>query len=116
MKNIEVLRSETSELEELYDKITGTFKIASLASVKYNDLVRVFGEPSIDEESGDGKIQFEWIINYGGDQIFTIYDWKTFDRDYTMQELEVWSIGGREKNREFFDELITLFNPTGLVL
>lgn len=116
MKNIEVLRSEQEDLQDLYNTITGTFKLASLQSVKYSDLVRVFGEPSIDQESGDGKVQFEWVIKYGGDKIFTIYDWKTFERNYTIEKLEVWSIGGREKDHEFFEELRTLFNPTGLVL
>ena len=101
-------------LKDLYRATTGTFKIASLEGVKYDDIVEVFGEPSITLESGDGKIQFEWVLAIG-DDVFTIYDWKTFDRDYTLNKLEVWSVGGKGPNYEFCELLRRSFK-TAVVL
>ena len=101
-------------LEDLYKATTGTFKIASLEGVKYDDIVEVFGEPSITQESGDGKIQFEWVLAIG-DDVFTIYDWKTFDRDYTLNKLEVWSVGGKGPNYKFCELLRRSFK-TAVVL
>lgn len=94
-------------LNSIYRFTTGTFKINSLQSVTYDDIVRVFGTPSINEESGDGKIQVEWVFTFEG-KPFTIYDWKTFDRDYTLQELTTWSIGGKERDSEFIEALSEL--------
>ena len=101
-------------LDQVYRLTTGTFKIGSLESVTYDQLVRQFGVPTINEPSGDNKIQVEWVFKFD-DKIFTIYDWKTFDRDYTLQELEVWSIGGHEKNWYFFEALRSTFT-TAVVL
>jgi hypothetical protein len=107
--------SPTSDsLETIYKFTTGTFKIASLESVTYDQLVAKFGEPSINVPSGDNKIQVEWVFVFDG-KPFTIYDWKTFDRDYTLQELTTWSIGGKERDSEFFEALRESFN-TALVL
>ena len=94
----------TDSLDTIYRFTTGTFKIASLESVSYDDIVREFGEPSINIPSGDGKIQVEWVFVFDG-KPFTIYDWKTFDRDYTLQELTTWSIGGKERDPEFIEAL-----------
>lgn len=70
----------------------------------YNDLVKVLGLPTYDEPSGDDKTQVEWIIEYKGD-IFTIYDWKTYDREYTLNELDRWNVGSIVSAREFIEVL-----------
>jgi hypothetical protein len=80
----------------------GTHKIGELNGVFYSDLVDILGEPTFDEPSGDDKVQKEWVIEFKGD-IFTIYDWKTFNEEYTTNELDRWSIGGKGSNP---DELI----------
>ena len=97
------LDSEKEGLDELYRITTGTFKVASLKNVSYDDLVRAFGVPSINIPSGDNKVQVEWVFYFDGNNVFTIYDWKTFDRDYTLQELTTWSIGGKNKDEGFFE-------------
>ena len=99
----------TDSLDSIYRFTTGTFKIGKLESVSYDQIVAEFGEPSINVPSGDGKIQVEWVFVFDG-KPFTIYDWKTFDRDYTVNHLQSWSIGGKEKDSEFFEELRLLFN------
>lgn len=94
----------SDDLTSIYKFVTGTFKITSLQNTSYYDIVRVFGEPSIDEPSGDNKIQVEWVFVFDG-KPFTIYDWKTFDRDYTINELTTWSVGGKEYDSEFIEAL-----------
>ena len=80
-----------------------TYKVGMLRGVTYRNLVELLGEPTFDEPSGDDKVQKEWVIEYGN-EIFTVYDWKTYDVDYTVNELDSWSIGGKGSNP---DELIT---------
>jgi len=100
-------------LDELFKFITGTYKIATLHGATYDDIVRHFGEPSIyynTMNTSDGKVHVEWVFEYRGNP-FTIYDWKTFNRDYTLQELDRWSIGGNGLDNQFFDALQNEFAP-----
>ena len=91
--------------------INGTYKVGSLSGVRYNDLVSVLGLPTFDEPSGDDKVQKEWVIEYNGG-IFTVYDWKTFDEEYTMNELDVWSIGGKSNCDDLVDFLRAILQST----
>lgn len=79
--------------EENAPSTHGTYKVGSLNNITYEELIEVLGEPTFNEPSEDNKVQVEWIVEYKGD-IFTIYDWKTFNRDYTKNELTSWSVGG----------------------
>ena len=75
-------------------------KVESLNGVRYKELVEVLGQPTYDYPSGDDKVQKEWVVKFG-DKQFTIYDWKTYDAGYTMNELDVWSVGGTENPLAF---------------
>lgn len=79
--------------EEALSVLSGTFKVGSINLVHYDELVAILGEPTFNEESADGKVQVEWVIELDGN-VFTIYDWKTYDREYTKNNLTTWSIGG----------------------
>jgi len=61
----------------------------------YATLKKVFGKPSIDNGSGDGKIRKEWIISIDG-VVCTIYDWKQGKqyRGYRPLKDAEWSVGG----------------------
>ena len=87
---------ETTTQFQVFDtynnEVNGTYKIGSLDGIYYRDLVNKLGEPTV-IGSGDDKVQYEWIIRYE-DRIYTIYDWKTYDAEYTEYELDTWSIGG----------------------
>jgi len=74
------------------DEVNGTWKIGDLNGIYYRDLVNKLGEPTI-IGSGDDKVQYEWVMKFEG-QVFTIYDWKTYDPEYSEYELDTWSIGG----------------------
>jgi hypothetical protein len=71
--------------------------------IQFTDLYQTLGEPTFKpEDSGDGKIQYEWVIEYKGD-IFTIYDWKTYDERYTVEEYDRWHVGGKVYSGDFED-------------
>ena len=64
--------------------------------VTYHNLVEALGKPLYNpEDSGDDKVNFEWVILFG-DNVFTIYDWKTYDEMYSMNVLTSWNIGTRK--------------------
>jgi len=70
----------------------------------YKQLVSVLGEPTFSTPSGDDKTQVEWVVKFGN-SYFTIYDWKTYDREYTMNELQVFHVGGKTDALYFINEL-----------
>ena len=68
----------------------------------YSQLVEALGEPTFPEQSGDGKVQVEWVVDFKG-ETFTIYDWKTYSRDYTLFELDKFNVGGKSYAGDFID-------------
>ena len=79
--------------DEVGNKAIGTVNQGEIQAT-YQDLIRVLGEPTYSTPSGDNKVQKEWVVEYNG-EVFTIYDWKTYDEEYTMNELDEFNVGGR---------------------
>ena len=98
---MEVIR----DTELALDSVCGTYKVGSLVGVSYWDLKKALGSPTFDEPSGDDKIQKEWVIDYNG-ETFTVYDWKTYDEEYTVTQLDTWSIGGKTNPDAFEAKLL----------
>ena len=101
------LTMDNYSLDEMFKFIRNTYKIDELSKVTYDDIVSVYGEPSIlhcDNDESDGKIQVEWVFEVN-QKPFTIYDWKTFDVDFTMRKLKIWSIGGLSEDEEVVKQL-----------
>ena len=90
--------------EKALPMIGGTSLKGYITGYTYSQLVEVMGEATFPTESGDGKIQKEWVIRDGND-VFTIYDWKTYDTNYTMTKLKKWNIGGKTNCADFINEL-----------
>jgi len=95
------------------DRVTGTSLNGYLHSEpSYNQLVEVLGEPTYMEESGDGKTNTEWVVEYKG-EVFTIYDWKLWMSLKNSPNTSYrWHIGGKgsffkdtPSSDEFIDEL-----------
>jgi len=84
--------------------IGGTSLKGYITGYTYSQLVEVMGEPTFSTESGDGKIQKEWVIRDGND-VFTIYDWKTYDVEYTTTQLTRWNIGGKVSAANFIEKI-----------
>jgi len=83
---------QSSQPDRLYHLTTGTHKIATLTNITYDDLVRNFGVPSINQPSYDDKVQVEWVFEFENN-IYTIYDWKTYPHFSTAPGYR-WHIGG----------------------
>ena len=52
-----------------------------------------------------------WVVTFGN-RVYTIYDWKTYDREYTINELNTWSIGGVSSLVYFKDALMNLIDAS----
>jgi hypothetical protein len=70
----------------------------------YNQLVEVLGEPTFNTPSGDDKTQVEWVVEFENNY-YTIYDWKVYDREYTLNELDTFNVGSRVNALDFILEL-----------
>ena len=68
--------------------------LAGYLDTTYNKLVDVLGEPTFNSPSGDSKVQVEWVLKFEGN-LFTIYDWKTYNRDYTENVLDRFNVGSK---------------------
>ena len=98
-----VRKAKDNELDNTY----GTYWQGDLHGVTYGQLLELYGTPQFNEASGDDKVQFEWVF-YVGDEVVTLYDWKTYDRNYSMYELDEWHVGG--KSLSAADEFIEYTN------
>lgn len=90
--------------EKALELVSGTHLVGKLTGYTYNQLVKTLGEPVFNEVSSDGKVQKEWVIVDGGN-VFTIYDWKTYDETYTIKDNVFWHIGGNSYAGDFIYNL-----------
>lgn len=93
-----------------YGMTMGTSYKEFLVDITYDQLVEAFGEPTFPEPSGDGKVQKEWVFKDRAGNVFTIYDWKTFDEHITTSKLKVWHVGGRKQAKDFTEWAETQIN------
>jgi hypothetical protein len=89
--------------EENVPNTSGTH-LQGYINATYRELVNLLGEPTFDEPSGDNKTQVEWVVEFEGN-VFTIYDWKTYDREFTEYDLDRFNIGGKGSAVDFIDYL-----------
>ena len=60
----------------------------------YTDLIKLFGKPTF-EDTSDGKVQAEWVLQFKDGRMATIYDWKQYDTE--IIHVRDWHIGGHNK-------------------
>ena len=84
--------------------VNGTSLVGHLEGFTFDNLVNVLGRPTFDEPSGDDKVQVEWVVEYDG-EVYTVYDWKTYNREFTLNNLTEWNVGGKSKATTFIAEL-----------
>lgn len=58
-----------------------------------SDLRKILGEPKYVDNSGEDKVNFEWVIETDNGDVFTVYDWKEY-RVLDEDEIIEWHIGG----------------------
>ncbi len=82
---------------------TGTYKVDTLMGPNYSQ-VNFLGDPTYSSPSGDNKVQKEWVVEFN-DELFTIYDWKTYSVYETKNTLDTWSIGGKSSASDLIEYL-----------
>jgi len=60
-------------------------------------LTKAFGEPSMEYNTGEDKVNFEWEMETDEGEVFTIYDWKYY-RPLKSDEIVTWNIGSKSKS------------------
>ncbi len=61
-----------------------------------NQIISAFGQPTIQDNTGDDKTNFEWDMETSEGEVFTIYDWKEGRRLGLDEKIE-WHIGAKGK-------------------
>ena len=56
-------------------------------------LITILGEPTSDNNTGDNKVNIEWVCENNDGILVTIYDWKE-NRPINNNENIKWHIGG----------------------
>lgn len=62
-----------------------------------NQLTKVLGEPSIQDNTGEDKVNVEWEVITDDGTVGTIYDWKEYRR-LGGDDLIEFHIGGHNKS------------------
>lgn len=81
-----------------------SYKVGAIYNTSYHELLNILGEPTYNEPSEDDKVQREWVVNFNN-EIFTIYDWKTYDLEYTLMELTEFNVGGSTSAFDLISEI-----------
>ena len=59
-----------------------------------DDLRNVLGQPYCEQNDGEDKVNFDWIMETEDGEVFTVYDWKEYRQLDENEDIE-WHIGGR---------------------
>ena len=73
---------------------SGTSFHGDVINATYNQLVACFGEPTYINGIQD-KSQYDWVLGYKNDFVFTIYDWKEY-KHFRPDDMISWHIGATE--------------------
>jgi hypothetical protein len=76
--------------------VNGTSFHDSVIRTTVNKLVEVLGEPTVQDNTGEDKVNFEWDCETKDGEVFTIYDWKEY-KIIHGEELIEFHIGGYNK-------------------
>ena len=72
-----------------------------------NQLKQTFGEPSMEDNTGEDKVNFEWDMETEEGDVFSIYDWKEY-KELDLDKAYEWHIGAHSKSvsNDAYEELI----------
>ena len=78
---------------KLSDKSSaGTSFHGDTITASYNQLVEVLGKPQRAQNDGSDKSNFDWVLETEEGVLFTVYDWKEYQRIKPNERIE-WHIG-----------------------
>jgi L-ascorbate metabolism protein UlaG (beta-lactamase superfamily) len=59
-------------------------------------LRKILGEPADENNTGEDKVNMEWVMETDAGEVFTVYDWKMY-RPLRENEKVSWHIGGENE-------------------
>ncbi len=84
------------QLKEL-NEVSGTSFHGQTLTATAEELIRVFGPPTIDQNGEGDKTNLEWFMKTSDGVVFTVYDWKEY-RKILLDEPIEWYIGTYERD------------------
>ena len=82
--------------KKTYKNVNGTSFQDVTFKASVNQLINAFGEPTIQDNTGEDKVNFEWDMETENGDVFTTYDWKEY-RKLDLNEQIEWHIGSFSK-------------------
>ena len=58
---------------------TGTSWFQEVVITTYPKLIEILGQPTYDNNTGEDKVNIEWVCESRDGFVFTIYDWKQYE-------------------------------------
>jgi hypothetical protein len=83
--------------KKTYQNTDGTSFHGVVIRATVNQLISAFGDPSMEYNTGEDKVNFEWEMETNEGEVFTIYDWKYY-RPLSSDEFVTWNIGAKSKS------------------
>jgi hypothetical protein len=74
----------------------GTSFHDTVINTTVNKLKIHLGEPEFEENYGEDKVNYEWVMETSNGDVFTVYDWKEY-RPLLDDETIEWHIGGKNR-------------------
>ena len=83
--------------KKTYQSTDGTSFHGVTIRASVNQLTKAFGDPTIVDNTGDDKVNFELDMETDEGEVFTIYDWKE-GRPLQRDQYVTWHIGSKSKS------------------
>lgn len=83
--------------KKTYQSTDGTSFHGITIRASVDQLISALGDPSMEYNTGEDKVNFEWEMETDEGEVFTIYDWKE-GRPLRLDEMVNWHIGSKSKS------------------
>jgi hypothetical protein len=83
--------------KKTYQNTDGTSFHGVVIRATVNQLISAFGAPTIVDNTGEDKTNYEWDMETNERKVFTIYDWNE-GRPLGKNEFVTWHIGAKSKS------------------
>ena len=80
-------------MKATFKSANGTSFHNTTFSATVQDLRKILGIPRDEQNDGEDKVNFEWVMETDDGEVFTVYDWKEYRKLKEDEEIE-WHIGG----------------------
>jgi hypothetical protein len=83
-------------MKPTFKEIDGTSFHDTIVGTTVHTLKKLLGEPHYSGNDGKGKVNYEWVMETDSDDVFRVYDYKTY-RPLDEHEIIEFHIGGMSK-------------------